>query len=112
MVGPSGHPPIKSPSVGPFSISYPHSATPPTLQKLGIRYRPQYNTRHTVWSHAIAGSEDVPPMPIAEAAKYAGNRPETMMRQYLGAVTQSEMPDLIGDTSTDTDPTEEDEAAQ
>jgi integrase len=81
----------------------------PTLEKLGIRYRPQYNTRHTVWSHAIAGSEDVPPMPIAEAAKYAGNRPETMMRHYLGAVTQSEMPDLIGDPSTDSDPTGGDE---
>jgi integrase len=68
----------------------------PTLEKLDIRYRPQYNTRHTVWSHAIAGTENVPPMPIAEAAKYAGNRPETMIRHYLGSVTQGEMPDLIG----------------
>lgn len=73
----------------------------PTLEKLGIRYRPQYNTRHTVWSHAIAGSEDVLPMPIAEAAKYAGNRPETMIRHYLGSVTQSKMPDLIGRISKD-----------
>jgi integrase len=81
----------------------------PTLQKLGIRYRPQYNTRHTVWSHAIAGSEDVPPMPIAEAAKYAGNRPETMMRHYLGAVTQSEMPDLIGEPPPSSNSTDEEE---
>jgi integrase len=75
----------------------------PTLKKLGIRYRPQYNTRHTVWSHAIAGSKHVPPMPIAEAAKYAGNRPETMMRHYLGAVTHSEMPDLIGQPPANSD---------
>jgi len=49
-------------------------------------------------------------MPIAEAAKYAGNRPETMMRHYLGAVTQSEMPDLIGEAPTPSDSTEEEEA--
>jgi integrase len=62
----------------------------PTLEQVGVRYRPTYTTRHTVWSHAIAEG-----MPIAEAAKNAGNRPETMTRHYLGAVTQSAMPDLI-----------------
>jgi integrase len=73
----------------------------PTLKKLEIRYRPQYNTRHTVWSHAIAGTKDISPMPIAEAAKYAGNRPETMIRHYLGSVTQGEMPDLIAEIVQD-----------
>lgn len=62
----------------------------PTLQRVGVRYRPTYNNRHTTWSNAIAQG-----MPIAEAAKYAGNRSETMMRHYLGAVTKSEMPDLF-----------------
>lgn len=63
----------------------------PALQAAGVRYRSTYKNRHTVWSHAIREG-----MPIAEAAKYAGNRPETMVRHYLGSVSRSEMPDLLG----------------
>lgn len=62
----------------------------PTLKKVGVKYRPQYKSRHTVWSHAIAEG-----MPIAEASEYAGNRPETMMRHYLGRVTRSNMPEMF-----------------
>jgi integrase len=63
----------------------------PTLTRIGVRYRPTYNTRHSTWSHNIASG-----MPIAEAAKLAGNRPETMVRRYLGSVSKSKMKNLTG----------------
>jgi integrase len=63
----------------------------PLIAKAGVRYRPTYNTRHSTWSHNIADG-----MPIAEAAKLAGNRPETMVRRYLGSVSQSKMKNLTG----------------
>lgn len=62
----------------------------PTLEKAGIRYRPTYRTRHTVWSHAIAEG-----MPVAEAAEYAGNRSETMLRHYVGRVSRSPLKDFL-----------------
>jgi integrase len=62
----------------------------PTLKSAGIRYRPTYRTRHTVWSHAIAEG-----MPVAEAAEYAGNRSETMIRHYVGRVSRSKLPDFL-----------------
>ena len=62
----------------------------PKLKQIKVRYRPTYNARHTVWSHAIAQG-----MPVAEAAKYAGNSPETMIRHYLGSVTETKMPELF-----------------
>jgi integrase len=61
-----------------------------TLKRAGIRYRPTYRTRHTVWSHAIAEG-----MPVAEAAEYAGNRSETMIRHYVGRVSRSKLPDFL-----------------
>jgi integrase len=61
----------------------------PTLAQVGVRYRSTYKCRHTVWSHAIAD------LPIAEAAKLAGNLPSTLLRNYVGSVTLSEMPDLL-----------------
>jgi integrase len=62
----------------------------PILKRSGIRYRPTYRTRHTVWSHAIAEG-----MPVAEAAEYAGNRSETMIRHYVGRVSRSKLPDFL-----------------
>ncbi len=61
----------------------------PTLERVGVRYRSTYKCRHTVWSHAVAD------LPIAEAAKLAGNLPSTLLRNYVGSVTLSEMPDLL-----------------
>ncbi|BAS59879.1 integrase family protein [Leptolyngbya boryana NIES-2135] len=63
----------------------------PSLLAAGVRYRSTYKNRHSVWSHAIALG-----MPIAEAAKYAGNSPKTMVQHYLGSVSKSQMPDLLG----------------
>jgi integrase len=51
----------------------------PMLKRLGVKHRPTYNTRHTVWSHSIEDG-----MSIADAAASAGNRPETMLRHYVG----------------------------
>lgn len=62
----------------------------PTLLRMGVRYRSTYKARHTVWSHSVNDG-----MSIVDAAKYAGNRPETMLRNYLGSVTKSKMTDLI-----------------
>jgi integrase len=61
----------------------------PTLERMNVRYRPTYKCRHTVWSYAVLQ------MPIAEAAKQAGNLPRTLLRNYVGSVTLSEMPDLL-----------------
>lgn len=66
----------------------------PILKSAGIRYRPTYRTRHTVWSHAIAEG-----MPVAEAAEYAGNRSETMIRHYVGRVSRSKLPDFLSEDS-------------
>lgn len=68
----------------------------PTLARIGVRYRPTYNTRHSTWSHNIAAG-----MPIAEAAKLAGNRPETMVRRYLGSVSKTKMKNLTGKKKSD-----------
>jgi integrase len=68
----------------------------PTLERAGVRYRPTYKCRHTVWSHAILT------MPIAEAAKIAGNLPSTLLSSYIGSVSASPMPDLL-QTSTQLD---------
>jgi integrase len=68
----------------------------PTLKRMGVRYRSTYRARHTVWSHSINDG-----MSIADAAKYAGNRPETMLRNYLGSVGKSKMTDLISDDDED-----------
>jgi integrase len=68
----------------------------PTLKRAGIRYRPTYRTRHTVWSHAIAEG-----MPVAEAAEYAGNRSETMIRHYVGRVSRSKLPDFLKENPID-----------
>lgn len=61
----------------------------PTLDRVGVRYRPTYHCRHTVWSFAVLQ------MPIAEAAKNAGNLPSTLLRNYIGSVSASPMPDLL-----------------
>jgi integrase len=61
----------------------------PALERAGVRYRPTNKCRHTVWSHAVLT------MPIAEAARAAGNLPSTLIRNYVGVVTSSPMPDLI-----------------
>jgi integrase len=61
----------------------------PTLEKVGVRYRSTYKCRHTVWSHAVLT------MPIATAAKVAGNLPSTLLRNYVGSITASPMPDLL-----------------
>jgi integrase len=60
----------------------------PLLSKLEIPYRPPYNSRHTRWSHEIANGMD-----IAVAARYAGNRPRTMMERYLGATDRPRLKD-------------------
>jgi integrase len=62
----------------------------PTLERMNVRYRSTYKARHTVWSHSVKDG-----MSIVDAAKYAGNRPETMLRNYLGSVSKSKMTDLI-----------------
>jgi integrase len=61
----------------------------PTLERLGIEYRSTYNSRHTRWSHEIAKGMD-----IAIAARYAGNRPRTMMDRYLGATDRPRLKDF------------------
>jgi integrase len=61
----------------------------PTLEKLGIEYRSPYNARHTRWSHEIKNGLD-----IATAAKYAGNRPRTMMDRYLGSTGSPRLQDF------------------
>jgi len=61
----------------------------PTLLHVGVRYRPTYKCRHTVWSHAVLT------MPIAEAAQIAGNLPSTLLASYVGSVSASPMPDLL-----------------
>lgn len=62
----------------------------PTLEKLDIEYRSPYNARHTRWSHEINSGN----LTIATAAKYAGNRPRTMMERYLGSTNDPELLDL------------------
>jgi integrase len=61
----------------------------PALTRAGVRYRPTNKCRHTVWSHAVLT------MPIAEAARAAGNLPSTLIRNYVGVVSRSPMPDLL-----------------
>lgn len=60
----------------------------PLLKRLEIPYRPPYNSRHTRWSHEIAGGMD-----IATAAAYAGNRPRTMLNRYYGATQRPRLKD-------------------
>ncbi|MBW4441803.1 MAG: tyrosine-type recombinase/integrase [Plectolyngbya sp. WJT66-NPBG17] len=61
----------------------------PTLETLGIEYRSPYNTRHTKWSHEIRNGMD-----IATAAKYAGNRPRTMLDRYYGSTDRPRLSDF------------------
>lgn len=60
----------------------------PVLERLDVPYRPPYNSRHTRWSHEIAGGMD-----IATAAAYAGNRPRTMLDRYYGATNRPRLKD-------------------
>ncbi|MBD2079601.1 site-specific integrase [Leptolyngbya sp. FACHB-17] len=62
----------------------------PTLERLEIEYRSPYHTRHTRWSHEISTGN----LDIATAAKYAGNRPRTMLDRYLGSTKRPRLSDL------------------
>ena len=51
------------------------------LSNVGVRYRPQYNTRHTFASHAIEKGVSVP-----QTAKWIGDSSETVARYYAGSL--------------------------
>ena len=60
------------------------------LSNVGVRYRPQYNTRHTFASHAIEKGVSVP-----QTAKWIGDSSETVARYYAGSLDSVLPPSII-----------------
>jgi len=53
------------------------------------RYRPQYNTRHTLIAQCIeAGVSPV------QVAKWVGNSPEIIMTHYAGTLRRVQVPEF------------------
>lgn len=61
----------------------------PVLNELGIRYRPQYNTRHTFIT--LCMEEGIPTPQIAD---WVGNSSDTIMKFYAGIVNRVDVPEF------------------
>jgi integrase len=57
------------------------------LDKQGIRYRIQYQTRHTFITNCIEQG-----IPIPQIARWVGNSPEVILRHYAGWFDKHEVP--------------------
>jgi integrase len=57
------------------------------LEKQGIRYRVQYQTRHTFTTSCIEQR-----IPIPQIARWVGSSPEVILRHYAGWFDQHEVP--------------------
>lgn len=60
------------------------------LHVSGIRYRNQYQTRHTFISFSIEQG-----IPVPQIARWVGNSPETIYRHYAGNFGKYEVPSLL-----------------
>lgn len=61
----------------------------PLMEKLPIRYRPQYNTRHTFISLCLESG-----VPVAQVAAWSGNSPRTIYSNYAGIVSTIDVPEF------------------
>lgn len=61
----------------------------PILKSLPIRYRCQYNTRHTFITLCLEEG-----IKLNRLAKWVGNSPETILRHYAGLISDQEVPEL------------------
>ncbi|MGA9382192.1 MAG: tyrosine-type recombinase/integrase [Phormidium sp.] len=62
----------------------------PALQELNIKFRPPYQTRHTLISHALEQG-----MNPVNLARLTGHNPKTLFDYYAGVVRPPELPDLL-----------------
>jgi integrase len=60
------------------------------LEKQGIRYRCQYQTRHTFITNCIEQG-----IPIPQIARWVGNSPEVILRHYAGWFDKHEVPVML-----------------
>lgn len=58
------------------------------LSQLPIKYRPQYNTRHTFITLCLDKG-----VPVAQVAAWAGNSPKTIWQHYAGLVSTIAVPE-------------------
>lgn len=61
----------------------------PVLESIQIRYRTQYNTRHTFISLCLEAG-----VPVAQVAAWSGNSPRTIYNSYAGIVSLIEVPEF------------------
>lgn len=59
------------------------------LGKLPIRYRSQYNTRHTFITLCLEQG-----VTLSQLAQWVGNSPETILKHYAGLISDQEVPEL------------------
>ena len=59
------------------------------LERVGVRHRVPYNTRHTFISHCLAKG-----MKLITIAELAGNSPEIILERYAGLTEDVEVPEL------------------
>jgi integrase len=59
------------------------------LGKLPIRYRCQYNTRHTFITLCLEQG-----VTLSQLAQWVGNSPETILKHYAGLISDQEVPEL------------------
>lgn len=60
-----------------------------TMDTLPVRYRSQYNTRHTFITLCLEAD-----IPVAQVASWVGNSPSTIYRHYAGIVSSFDVPTL------------------
>jgi integrase len=58
------------------------------VEKLAIKYRPQYNTRHTFITLCLEEG-----VPVTQVAAWVGNSPKTIWSHYAGLVNLSSVPE-------------------
>lgn len=59
------------------------------ISSLSIRYRPQYNTRHTFISLCLQSG-----VQVVQVAQWVGNSPKTIWQHYAGLVSSQQVPEF------------------
>jgi integrase len=57
------------------------------LAEIGIRYRKPYQARHTFINHCLEEG-----ISVKQVAKWVGNSPEVIMKQYAGTIAKFQVP--------------------
>ncbi|WP_181824307.1 hypothetical protein [Chroococcidiopsis thermalis] len=60
------------------------------LLKQGIRYRCQYQTRHTFITHCIEKN-----IPIPQIARWVGNSARIILEHYAGVIEKYQVPSIL-----------------